>query len=105
MFTLSPLQGALSESAASQSILELDGGIKVLVDVGWDETFDVSKLKELEKYVIVAITVIFLYIVGVRHQDQPACMEHGAWPFFAFAFASSVPVPSVVRVLVRSFPL
>lgn len=51
MFTLSPLQGALSESAASQSILELDGGIKVLVDVGWDETFDVSKLKELEKYV------------------------------------------------------
>lgn len=51
MFTFSPLQGALSESAASQSILELDGGIKVLVDVGWDESFDVSKLKELEKYV------------------------------------------------------
>lgn len=52
MFTFSPLQGALSESAASQSILELDGGIKVLVDVGWDESFDVSKLKELEKYVV-----------------------------------------------------
>jgi hypothetical protein len=49
MFTFSPLQGALSESAASQSILELDGGIKILVGVGWDESFDVAKLKELEK--------------------------------------------------------
>lgn len=51
MFTFSPLQGALSEATASQSLLELDGGVKVLVDVGWDETFDVEKLHELEKYV------------------------------------------------------
>lgn len=51
MFTFCPLQGALSESTASQSLLELDGGVKVLIDVGWDETFDLDKLKELEKYV------------------------------------------------------
>lgn len=51
MFTFCPLQGALSESTASQSLLELDGGVKVLIDVGWDETFDVDKLKELEKYI------------------------------------------------------
>lgn len=51
MFTFCPLQGALSESTASQSLLELDGGVKVLIDVGWDESFDVDKLKELEKYV------------------------------------------------------
>lgn len=51
MFTFSPLLGALSESSASQSILELDGGIKILVGVGWDESFDIAKLKELEKYV------------------------------------------------------
>lgn len=51
MFTISPLQGAISESSASQSLLELDGGVKVLVDVGWDETFDVEKLRELEKCV------------------------------------------------------
>ncbi len=49
MFTFTPLQGALSESNASQSLLELDGGVKVLVDVGWDDTFDVEKLRELEK--------------------------------------------------------
>ena len=52
MFTFSPLQGALSESTASQSLLELDGGVKVLVDVGWDDSFDVEKLRELEKYVV-----------------------------------------------------
>lgn len=49
MFTFCPLQGAQSDSAASQSIIELDGGVKVLVDLGWDESFDVEKLRELEK--------------------------------------------------------
>lgn len=49
MFTFCPLQGALTESSASQSLLELDGGVKVLVDLGWDESFDVDQLKELEK--------------------------------------------------------
>jgi len=49
MFTFSSLLGAQSESPASQSLLELDGGVRVLVDVGWDETFDPAKLKELEK--------------------------------------------------------
>lgn len=51
MFTFCSLQGALSESTTSQSLLELDGGVKVLIDVGWDESFDVDKLRELEKYV------------------------------------------------------
>ena len=49
MFHFVSLLGAQSESSASQSLLELDGGVKVLIDVGWDETFDAAKLKELEK--------------------------------------------------------
>lgn len=49
MFTFCPLQGARSESTASQSLLELDGGVKVLIDVGWDEAFDAETLRELEK--------------------------------------------------------
>lgn len=49
MFTFCSLLGAQSESSASQSLLELDGGIKVIIDLGWDESFDVGKLKELEK--------------------------------------------------------
>lgn len=50
MFTFTPLLGAQSSSSrASQSILELDGGIKILVDVGWDDSFDTLDLAKLEK--------------------------------------------------------
>jgi hypothetical protein len=49
MFNFTPLLGALSSSPASQSLLEFDGGIKVLIDVGWDESFDISTLKEIER--------------------------------------------------------
>ena len=51
MFTFTPLLGAQSESPASQSLLEFDGGVKILVDVGWDEGFDGEMLLELEKCV------------------------------------------------------
>jgi hypothetical protein len=50
MFTFQPLQGVQTGSTASQSILELDGGVKVLVDVGWEESFDPRQLVKLEKY-------------------------------------------------------
>jgi len=50
MFTFTPLQGALSESTASQSLLELDGGVKILIGLGWDDSFNVEMLRELEKY-------------------------------------------------------
>lgn len=49
MFQFTPLLGAQSTSPASQSLLELDGGVKVLIDVGWDSDFDVAKLKDLER--------------------------------------------------------
>lgn len=49
MFNFTPLLGAHSSSPASQSLLEFDGGVKVLIDVGWDEGFDVAKLKEVER--------------------------------------------------------
>ena len=42
MFNFTPLLG-------SQSLLELDGGVKILIDVGWDEYFDVAKLRSLER--------------------------------------------------------
>ncbi|KAL4782400.1 beta-lactamase-like protein [Aspergillus varians] len=52
MFTFTPLLGAQSSaSKASQSILELDDGVKILVDVGWDDTFDPLDLVELEKHI------------------------------------------------------
>ncbi|KFA76172.1 hypothetical protein S40288_04136 [Stachybotrys chartarum IBT 40288] len=66
MFTFCPLQGAHSESLASQSLLELDGGVKVLVDLGWDESFDIEKLKELEKQVP-TLSLILLTHATVSH--------------------------------------
>lgn len=57
MFSFTPLLGAQSASPASQSLLEFDGGIKVLIDVGWDENFDAENLKELEKYVHLRVAV------------------------------------------------
>lgn len=49
MFNFTPLLGAQSSTSASQSLLELDGGVRVLIDVGWDEHFTVSKLRALER--------------------------------------------------------
>lgn len=51
MFTFTPLLGAQTRSSATQSIIELDGGIKILVDVGWDGKFDVGQLSGLERHV------------------------------------------------------
>jgi cleavage and polyadenylation specificity factor subunit 2 len=52
MFNFTSLLGAQSTSPASQSLVELEGGIKLLVDVGWDESFSVELLKPLEKLVV-----------------------------------------------------
>lgn len=49
MFQFTPLLGAQSSLLASQSLLELDGGVKILVNVGWDEHFDPAKLRDLER--------------------------------------------------------
>ncbi|KAL2137102.1 hypothetical protein VTI74DRAFT_8734 [Chaetomium olivicolor] len=80
MFSFSPLQGARSESTASQSLLELDGGVKVLIDVGWDETFDVEKLRDLEKQ-IPTLSLILLTHATVDHLGAYAhCCKH--FPLF-----------------------
>ena len=49
MFNFTPLLGAQTYSKASQSLLEFENGIKVLVDVGWDNGFDIRQLAALEK--------------------------------------------------------
>ncbi len=59
MFTFTSLAGARSSSAASISLLEFDGGVKILVDVGWDETFGVETLKELERLAASYFGVLF----------------------------------------------
>jgi cleavage and polyadenylation specificity factor subunit 2 len=81
MFNFTPLLGAQSNSIASQSLLELDGGIKILVDVGWNEDFDASLLKELEKHVS-TLSFILLTHATTSHLGAFAhCCKH--IPLFA----------------------
>ncbi|KAI1821639.1 beta-lactamase-like protein [Xylaria intraflava] len=80
MFTFSPLLGALCESPASQSILELDGGIKILVGVGWDESFDTAKLKELEKQVPTLSLILLTHATTEHIAAFAHCCKH--FPLF-----------------------
>jgi cleavage and polyadenylation specificity factor subunit 2 len=76
MFTFTPLLGAQSTSRASQSLLELDGGVKVLVDVGWDERFDTRQLAEIEKH---ASTISFILLTHATTSHLGAyahCCKH-----------------------------
>lgn len=76
MFTFTPLLGAQSSSRASQSILELDGGVKILVDVGWDERFDAQQLAEIEKH---ASTLSFILLTHATTSHIGAfahCCKH-----------------------------
>ncbi|KAI1210162.1 beta-lactamase-like protein [Annulohypoxylon truncatum] len=100
MFTFSSLQGALSESASSQSILELDGGIKVLVDVGWDESFDVAKLKELEKQVPTLSLILLTHATTNHIAAYAHCCKH--FPLFTRipVYATS-PVIALGRTLLQ----
>ena len=76
MLTFTPLLGARATSPASQSLLELDGGVKILVDVGWDSSFDASKLQELEKHVS-TLSIVLLTHATIEHIGAYAhCCKH-----------------------------
>lgn len=92
MFHFTPLVGAQSESTASQSLLELDGGVKVLVDVGWDERFDAEQLQALEKHVS-TLSLILLTHPTIDHIGAYAhCCKH--IPLF-----SKIPVYATTPVI------
>lgn len=92
MFTFTPLLGAQSSSRASQSLLELDGGVKVLVDVGWDERFDTRQLAEIEKH---ASTLSFILLTHATTSHLGAyahCCKH-------IAHFSQIPVYATSPVI------
>lgn len=100
MFNFTPLSGAQSESCASQSLLELDGGVKVLIDVGWDESFDVEKLRNLEKHVP-TLSIVLLTHATVAHLAAYAhCCKH--FPLFTrIPIYATTPVISLGRTLLQ----
>ncbi|KAI9745876.1 MAG: hypothetical protein M1818_000557 [Claussenomyces sp. TS43310] len=100
MLNFTPLCGAQSESPASQSLLELDGGIKVLVDVGWDDSFDVKKLSNLEKHVP-TLSIVLLTHATVAHL---AAFAHACKHFPLFTripIYATTPVISLGRTLLQ----
>ena len=70
MFNFTPLLGAQSESPASQSLLELDGGVKILIDVGWRHDFAIEQLKPLERYLTFPFS--FLPLTKLLFEDTQA---------------------------------
>ncbi|KAG9653773.1 putative cleavage and polyadenylylation specificity factor, partial [Aureobasidium melanogenum] len=100
MFTFTPLLGAQSESAASQSLLELDGGVKILVDVGWDESLDADKLVHIEQNVS-TISLILLTHPTLNHLGAFAhCCKH--IPLFSsIPVYATTPVVSLGRTLIQ----
>ncbi|KAI1280163.1 beta-lactamase-like protein [Xylaria sp. FL0933] len=100
MFTFSPLLGALSESPASQSILELDGGIKILVGVGWDESFDPAKLKELEKQVPTLSLILLTHATTEHIAAFAHCCKH--FPLFTrIPVYATTPIIGLGRTLLQ----
>ncbi|KAK9368748.1 beta-lactamase-like protein [Lipomyces kononenkoae] len=69
MFTFTPLLGASSteaETLASQSLLSFDQNVRVLIDVGWNDKFDLQLLEELER-ITPSIDLILLTHATISH--------------------------------------
>ncbi|KAF2720083.1 hypothetical protein K431DRAFT_286084 [Polychaeton citri CBS 116435] len=76
MFTFTPLLGAQSTSPASSSLLELDGGAKILVDVGWNDQFDTSKLDALQNHVSTLSLVLLTHATFDHLGAYAHCCKH-----------------------------
>ncbi|KAL9602962.1 MAG: hypothetical protein Q9219_001487 [cf. Caloplaca sp. 3 TL-2023] len=100
MFNFTPLLGAHSSTAASQSLLELDGGVKVLIDVGWDDHFTASELTALERH-IPSLSIILLTHATTSHLGAFAhCCKH--YPLFTqIPIYATTPVISLGRTLLQ----
>ncbi|KAI8938793.1 hypothetical protein NX059_004656 [Plenodomus lindquistii] len=100
MFNFTPLLGALSSSPASQSLLEFDGGIQILVDVGWDESFDAEKLKEIEKHVPTLSLILLTHATTAHLGAYVHCCKN--FPLFTrIPVYATKPVISLGRTLLQ----
>ncbi|KAI9658222.1 MAG: hypothetical protein M1829_006826 [Trizodia sp. TS-e1964] len=100
MFQFTPLLGAQSNSAACQSLLEFDGGVKILIDVGWDETFDVEYLKLLERHVPTLSIILLTHPTPPHIAAFAHCCKH--FPLFTrIPIYATTPVISLGRTLLQ----
>ncbi|KAJ4375126.1 hypothetical protein N0V83_002210 [Neocucurbitaria cava] len=100
MFNFTPLLGAQSSSPASQSLLEFDGGIQVLIDVGWDESFDIEKLKEIERHVPTLSFILLTHATTAHLGAYVHCCKN--FPLFTrIPVYATNPVISLGRTLLQ----
>ncbi|KAI9676822.1 MAG: hypothetical protein M1817_006661 [Caeruleum heppii] len=100
MFIFTPLLGARSASPASQSLLEFDGGIKVLVDVGWDDSFEPEQLKPLERHVPTLSIILLTHATPAHLAAFAHCCKH--FPLFTrIPVYATNPVISLGRTLLQ----
>ncbi|CAO2654237.1 Nn.00g109700.m01.CDS01 [Neocucurbitaria sp. VM-36] len=100
MFNFTPLLGAHSSSPASQSLLEFDGGIQVLIDVGWDESFDIEKLKEIERHVPTLSFILLTHATTAHLGAYVHCCKN--FPLFTrIPVYATNPVISLGRTLLQ----
>ncbi|KAI9816611.1 MAG: hypothetical protein M1827_001744 [Pycnora praestabilis] len=100
MFSFTPLLGAQSISPASQSLLELDGGVKILVDVGWDESFNIEKLKDLERQIPTLSIVLLTHATPAHISAFAHCCKHLPL-FLRIPVYATAPVISLGRTLLQ----
>ncbi|EDU41495.1 YSH1 exonuclease of the beta-lactamase fold [Pyrenophora tritici-repentis] len=100
MFNFTPLLGAQSSSPASQSLLEFDGGIQILIDVGWDEQFNVEKLKEIERHVPTISFILLTHATTAHLGAYVHCCKN--FPLFTrIPVYATNPVISLGRTLLQ----
>ena len=104
MFHFTALLGAQSDSPACQSLLELDNGIKILVDVGWDTSFEVKMLSELERHTS-TIDLILLTHPTLEHMGAYAHACKHIPNFNSIPVYSTFPVSNLGRLLLQDIYL
>ncbi|KAG8529348.1 uncharacterized protein KY384_005984 [Bacidia gigantensis] len=99
MLQFTPLLGAQSGLPGSQSLLELDGGVKILIDVGWNDSFDLADLREIER-LAPTVSIILLTHATPSHLAAFAhCCKH--FPSFTqIPIYATTPVISLGRTLI-----
>ncbi|KAF8251201.1 hypothetical protein K440DRAFT_615779 [Wilcoxina mikolae CBS 423.85] len=104
MFHFTALLGAQSDSPACQSLLALDNGIKILIDVGWDISFDIKMLAELERHTP-TIDLILLTHPTLEHMGAYAHACKHIPTFNSIPVYSTFPVSNLGRLLLQDIYL
>ena len=99
MLTFTPLLGARTPTSPSQSLLELDGGIKILVNVGWDSSFSTAHLEALTHHVS-TLSLILLTHPTIAHLGAYAHACKHVPGFARIPTYATVPVVDLGRCVV-----